>query len=133
MSDNSLDLNDSAFLVKIKGEMAQLRNRVEELAEKVDEEPEIPEDFYDGIEQTADIESVDVGDEYIDFELSDGRYVSIPLWWSWRLEAAGDEIQSNHSISEDGNRVVWPNADEEITVQGILTGGPAPRPDQDNE
>ena len=34
------------------------------------------------------VERIEVTDDSITAYLSDGRMVSVPLWWSWRLEQA---------------------------------------------
>jgi hypothetical protein len=59
--------------------------------------------------------------------------VSVPLWWSWKLEAAEKGERQNYMISDEKNRVVWPELSEEISVLGVLTGDPAPRPEDDSE
>lgn len=131
MSD-SLNLEESALLVKLKSELKRTKNRVEELAEKVEgEEPSpIEEDIYSLIDQNAKITNVSVGEDAIVFDLSDDRSISVPIWWSWRLEEADKEERQNCMISDDKNKVVWPDVGEEISVTGILTGDPAPRPDE---
>ena len=74
------------------------------------------------------IERVDVTDEAITFHLSDGRRVSVPLSWSWRLEEATSEERQNFEISPSGYSVHWPDVDEDLSARGALRGTPAPRP-----
>lgn len=129
--DEPLDLERSAFLVNLKQEIERLEKRVAELEEEKEGE-KLAEDIHSVIEQNADIVSVafdGMDDERIIFNLSDDRVVSVPTHWSWRLEFATREDRRNYEIVDDGCRVVWPNVEEAITVHGILTGEPAPRPD----
>ncbi len=52
-------------------------------------------------------EKLAVTDNHITAYLSDGRVVSIPLWWSWRLEEATPEQRKNWQIIGDGRLVEW--------------------------
>lgn len=69
-----------------------------------------------------------VMDELINAELSDGRTVSVPLSWSWRLSDATAEQRANGRLIGSGVGVHWPDVDEDISVQGMLHGTPARRP-----
>ncbi len=74
------------------------------------------------------VKAVSVTDDLITFELVDGRTVSVPLAWSWRLSEATPEQRARCEIIGDGQGVHWPDIDEDLSAQGILTGVPAPRP-----
>jgi len=74
------------------------------------------------------IKSVDITDTTITFHLADGRTVSVPLSWSWRLEQATPEERENFEISSSGYSVHWPDVDEDLSARGALRGTPAPRP-----
>ena len=50
----------------------------------------------------ARIKSVEVSDEMITARLVDGRIISVPLAWSWRLAAATPEQRANYQIIGDG-------------------------------
>lgn len=76
------------------------------------------------------IRSIDVTERMITAELTDGRVVSLPLSWSWRLERASPEQRRNWELIADGIGVHWPDIDEDLSAQGFLTGSPAPRPRQ---
>lgn len=133
--DKPLDLERSAFLVNLKQEIDRLESRVEELEEEK-EGTTLKEDLRSVVEQNADIVSVGfegMDDDRIIFNLSDNRVVSVPTEWSWRLDSATMEDRRNYQIVDDGCRVVWPDVEEAITVHGILTGEPAPRPDNPDE
>ncbi len=60
--------------------------------------------------------------------LADGRTISVPLAWSWRLSEATPEERSHSQIIGDGQGIHWPDIDEDISVEGMLHGTPARRP-----
>jgi Protein of unknown function (DUF2442) len=75
------------------------------------------------------ITQVHVSDETITAELVDGRTISVPLAWSWRLSDATPEQRANWRLIGSGEGVHWPDVDEDISVRGMLDGVPARRPD----
>ncbi|WP_239993106.1 DUF2442 domain-containing protein [Candidatus Methylomirabilis limnetica] len=74
------------------------------------------------------VKEVSVTEEVITFSLVDGRVVSVPLAWSWRLSEATPAQRNNFEIIGDGYGVHWPDVDEDLSVEGMLYGVPAPRP-----
>ncbi len=74
------------------------------------------------------IAAVSVDEDAITARLMDGRVVSEPLAWSWRLTRATPEQQSHFEILGTGQGVRWPDIDEDISAEGMLTGVPAKRP-----
>jgi len=68
-------------------------------------------------------------DEIVAF-LADGRTISVPLAWSWRLSEATPEQRANFRLIGSGQGVHWPAVDEDISVRGMLLGIPATRPKQ---
>jgi len=76
----------------------------------------------------ARVKDVKVTDELITFYLVDGRVVSVPLAWSWRLSEATPAQRSNFEIIGDGHGVHWPDVDEDLSVEGMFHGVPARRP-----
>ena len=73
------------------------------------------------------IQSVSVSDDLISAQLLDGRTISVPLAWSWRLSEATLEQRSRFEIIGSGSGIHWPDIDEDISVEGMLHGIPAPR------
>ena len=71
---------------------------------------------------------VQVTDDTIDAVLADGREVSVPLAWSWRLSEAAAEQRQNFEILGGGLGVRWPDLDEDLSARGLLSGVPARRP-----
>ena len=76
----------------------------------------------------ARIQSVSVSDDEISAQLLDGRTISVPLAWSWRLSEATPEQRSRFEIIGSGSGIHWPEIDEDISVEGMLHGIPARRP-----
>jgi len=74
------------------------------------------------------IRRVEVSDEAITAHLVDGRVISVPLAWSWRLAEATPAQRANWELIGDGHGVHWPDVDEDISADGMLHGTPAPRP-----
>ncbi len=71
---------------------------------------------------------VSVTDVEIIAHLADGRTISVPLAWSWRLSDATPEQRATFEIIGDGQGIHWPDVDEDISVEGMLHGIPARRP-----
>ena|SRR5438445_13538956 len=71
---------------------------------------------------------VTVTDDLIAFHLVDGRVISVPLVWSWRLSEATPAQRDNYEIIGDGQSVHWPDVDEDLSVEGMFNGVPARRP-----
>lgn len=71
--------------------------------------------------------SVTVTEDSIAASLSDGRTVSVPLAWSWRLSEATPAQRAHYELIGSGQGVHWPEVDEDISVAGMLHGTPAPR------
>ena len=74
------------------------------------------------------IQDIYVTDDTITAELTDGRSVSVPLVWSWRLAEATPEQRENYEIIGNGEGVHWPDIDEDLSAEGMLYGVPARRP-----
>jgi len=74
------------------------------------------------------IANVEVTEDTIVAHLVDGRVISVPLAWSWRLSDATPAQRANWRLIGDGHGVHWPDVDEDISAEGMLSGIPAPRP-----
>jgi len=73
------------------------------------------------------IVSVSVDEETITARLADGRTISVPLAWSWRLSEASPAQRQRYEIIGSGHGVHWPEIDEDISAVGMLQGAPARR------
>jgi hypothetical protein len=78
--------------------------------------------------QEAKIKTISVTKDTITAHLVDGRVISVPLAWSWRLSEATPEQRSHYEIIGDGQGIHWPDIDEDISAEGMLYGIPARRP-----
>jgi hypothetical protein len=76
------------------------------------------------------IMAVEVTDDLITAHLTDGRTISVPLVWSWRMSNATPAQRQHFAIIGIGQGVHWPDVDEDISASGMLTGTPVPSPKQ---
>ncbi|HYH82593.1 MAG TPA: DUF2442 domain-containing protein [Longimicrobium sp.] len=74
------------------------------------------------------VTAVSVSEDTITATLADGRTISVPLVWSWRLADATPDQRANWRLIGGGEGVHWPDVDEDISVRGMLDGIPAHRP-----
>lgn len=78
--------------------------------------------------QEVRIKNIRVTEDTITAQLVDGRIISVPLAWSWRLSEATPKQRANFRIIGEGHGVHWPDIDEDISAEGMLYGIPPPRP-----
>jgi hypothetical protein len=71
---------------------------------------------------------IQITEDEIIAHLVDGRTISVPLAWSWRLSEATPVQRQNYEIIGEGLGIHWPDIDEDISVEGMLCGSPARRP-----
>ena len=71
------------------------------------------------------ISTIEISDETITAFLTDGRVISVPLVWSWRLANATPKQRKNFQIIGNGQGVHWPDVDEDISAIGMLDRIPA--------
>jgi Protein of unknown function (DUF2442) len=74
------------------------------------------------------IQNVKVTSDAIIAYLVDGRVVSVPLVWSWRLSEATPRQRGRFVLIGNGQGVHWPEINEDISAEGMLHGVPAHRP-----
>ena len=75
--------------------------------------------------QEVRINDVSISEDTISAHLLDGRTISVPLAWSWRLSEASPEQRANYEIIGDGQSIHWPEIDEDLSAEGMLYGIPA--------
>ncbi len=78
--------------------------------------------------QEVKIKEVRVTEDTITAILVDGRTISVPLAWSWRLSEATPEQRTHYEVIGDGQGIHWPDIDEDISAEGMLYGIPAQKP-----
>lgn len=59
-------------------------------------------------------------------DLVDGRTISVPLIWYPKLLEATPKQRSNWAACGGGYGIHWPEIDEDLSVEGLLRGAPAP-------
>ena len=69
-----------------------------------------------------DAMGVEVTEDSLIVELSDGRIISVPLAWYPRLVHATPEERSNWELIGPGEGIHWPDLDEDVSVDMLLTG-----------
>ena len=77
-------------------------------------------------ERQLRVADVRVTEEFIIFDMADGRRIEAPLWWYPRLHAASSEQRSNWQILPFGDAVGWEEIDEYISAKALIIGGAAP-------
>lgn len=60
-------------------------------------------------------------------DLMDGRSISVPLAWYPKLLSANPKQRETWEIAGAGYGIYWPDIDEDLSVEGLLTGAPAPK------
>jgi hypothetical protein len=74
------------------------------------------------------IQDIRVTPDEIIAHLADGRVISVPVAWSWRLSEATPAQRANWRLIGAGQGVHWPDIDEDLSAEGLLHGVPAHRP-----
>ncbi|MBI5346363.1 MAG: DUF2442 domain-containing protein [Chlamydiae bacterium] len=59
-------------------------------------------------------------------DLMDGRTISVPLFWYPKLLNASPKERSYWEICGGGYGIHWPEIDEDLSIEGLLRGAPAP-------
>ncbi len=72
--------------------------------------------------ELANAVDVKVTSETLSISLDDGRLISIPISWYPRLLHATDVERNNYRLIGNGAGINWPDLDEDISVQGLISG-----------
>ena len=64
-------------------------------------------------------------DDTLSVDLSDGRSISVPIAWFPRLLHASEQERSNWRLIGRGQGIHWEDIDEDISIEGLLTGRPS--------
>lgn len=75
-------------------------------------------------ERVMTVSSTDI---QLTVELEDGRSISVPLAWYPRLLHASQSDRDDWQVAGGGFGIYWPAIDEDLSVEGLLRGAPAPR------
>jgi hypothetical protein len=69
---------------------------------------------------------LEVTDDELIVSLADGRRLSVPIAWYPRLANATPEQRRKWELIGPGVGFHWPDVDEDLSVEGMLRGAPAP-------
>jgi len=69
---------------------------------------------------------LEVTEDELILSLADGRKLSVPIAWYPRLANATPAQRRNWEIIGPGVGFHWPDVDEDLSVEGMLLGAPAP-------
>jgi hypothetical protein len=69
--------------------------------------------------------NVEVTEDTLTVDLSDGRTISVPLAWYPRLVHGTVEERSDWRLIGRGEGIHWPQLDEDISVEGLIAGRPS--------
>ena len=70
----------------------------------------------------ARAQNVQIDEDRLVVDLTDGRSISAPLAWYPRLWRGTPEERACFEIIGDGAYIHWPELDEDLSVAGILAG-----------
>ena len=73
----------------------------------------------------ATAQYVDVTEDTLVVDFTDGRSASVPLAWYPRLLHASPEERANWRLIGDGEGIHWPDLDEDISIENILLWQPS--------
>lgn len=73
------------------------------------------------------VKGVKVDDNTLAVDLMDGRTIIVPLVWYPRLFKASKKQRKNWKSSAAGLGIHWPDIDEDLSIEGLLRGIPAPK------
>ncbi|MDA8334094.1 MAG: DUF2442 domain-containing protein [Peptococcaceae bacterium] len=59
--------------------------------------------------------------DILEVKYMDGRVLRVPLAWSHRLARASDDQRYRYEIWDDGRILAWPEIDEHIDAEKLLT------------
>ncbi len=70
-------------------------------------------------------QNIQVSEDYLTLELTDGRMISVPLTWYPRLLHGTPAERNRWRFIGDGRGIHWPELDEDISVANLLFGKPS--------
>lgn len=70
-------------------------------------------------------QSVMVSDDTLSVDLVDGRTISVPTAWYPRLAHGTADERSHWRLIGQGEGIHWPDLDEDISVDNLLSGRPS--------
>ena len=123
------------FIAWLREKYAFAPNRIDEweaCSYEIEELPALRDIFADAlglhveaIETAAPrVTGVEISAGRVTAHLIDGRMISAPLAWYPRLVHATPDERNGWALRGGGQRIHWPDLDEEISIAGMLAGQP---------
>lgn len=75
--------------------------------------------------EVPNAENVTITEDTLSVDLSDGRTISVPLAWFPRFLQSTPEERNNWRLIGKGRGIHWEDIDEDISVEGLLSGKPS--------
>jgi hypothetical protein len=72
--------------------------------------------------QRAAAETVHISADTLTVDLTDGRSIAVPIEWYPRLATGTVAERSNWRFVSRGEGIHWPDLDEDISVENLLSG-----------
>jgi hypothetical protein len=71
------------------------------------------------------IQSLNITDDTLSVDLSDGRTISVPLAWYPRLFNASETERNDWRTISEGEGIHWEQLDEDISTKNLILGQPS--------
>jgi hypothetical protein len=71
------------------------------------------------------IQTIEITDDSLSVDLSDGRTITVPLAWYPRLLHGSLEERQTWRLIGNGSGIHWPQLDEDVSLQNIILGQPS--------
>jgi len=71
------------------------------------------------------IQTIEITDDTLSVDLSDGRTISVPLAWYPRLLHSSVNERNSWRLIGSGDGIHWHQLDEDISVKNIILGQPS--------
>lgn len=68
------------------------------------------------------IQTIEITEDTLSVDLSDGRTISVPLAWYPRLLHGSVEERNNWRLIGNGNGIHWHHLDEDVSAKNIILG-----------
>ncbi len=78
--------------------------------------------LFDPMPTVLRIANVTVTEDTLSVDLEDGRTIAVPIGWYPRLAHGAPAERLNFRVSGAGYAIHWPDLDEDIGVEGLLSG-----------
>lgn len=72
----------------------------------------------------SEVQAIEITDDPLSVDLSDGRTISVPLAWYLRLLYRSVEKRQNWRFMGNGEGIHWNHLDEDASVKNIGLGQP---------